>query len=325
MTNLKTIAFLGLTLSVMACDNEVGGETTTPTTTTTTSSTSAGTTETGVTETGTATTETGTTSTTTTTGTSTTTGTTTTTTGSTTTTTTTTTTTSPLETDDDGDGFTEDDGDCDDTSSTVNPLAAELCNGIDDNCNGVVDDEPLDGTTYYADADSDGFGDATDSIRACTLPAGYVENSDDCDDTDAAIGLCDTGETGAVVVNHDGTYFGNLYAEIDIPKLGLSDICNIPFNNLTFDASTTPQLRGSATCLIEVVYFGIKFKENALILVSGNLTTEPNFEGTIEIDTYAESYEGSFIDADTLYADYNLTIEVDGFDVTFNGNFSASR
>jgi hypothetical protein len=321
MTNVKTIALLGLTLAVMACDNGIGEETTA---TTSSSTTSSSTTETGTatTETGTATTETGTTTTQTETGTTTTTGTT----GTTTTTSTTTTTTkSPLDTDDDGDGFTENEGDCDDTLSAVNPLAIELCNKIDDNCNGTVDDDPLDGNTYYADDDSDGFGDAAESMRACDLPAGYVDNSSDCDDTDSSVGLCDTGDTGVVAVNHDGSYTGNLYAEVEIAALGLSDICNIPFNALTFDTAATPQLRGNADCVIEVVFFGIKIKENAHILVNANMTTEPNFEGYIELDTYAELYEGSFVDPDTLYADYNLEIKIDGYDVTFDGNFSASR
>jgi hypothetical protein len=322
MTNVKTIALLGLTLAVMACDNDVGGETTT---TTSTSTTSSGTTETGSatteTETATTATETGTTTTTTGTTSTTTTGTT-----STTTSTTTTTTTSPLDTDNDGDGFTENEGDCDDTLSAVNPLAVELCNKMDDNCNGAVDDDPLDGNTYYADDDSDGFGDAAESMRACDLPAGYVDNSSDCDDTDSSVGLCDTGDTGVVVVNHDGSYTGNLYAEIDLPDLGLSDICNVPFNSLTFNTAATPQLRGNADCLIEVVFLGTPISQNANILINANMTSEPNFEGFIELDTYAEAYEGSFVDADTLYADYSIEIEVKlAGDVTFDGNFSASR
>jgi hypothetical protein len=42
--------------------------------------------------------------------------------------------------DDDGDGFAEDQGDCDDTLASVNPDAGEACNGIDDDCNGTIDD-----------------------------------------------------------------------------------------------------------------------------------------------------------------------------------------
>lgn len=42
-------------------------------------------------------------------------------------------------------------------------------------------------TTYYADVDQDGFGDLTNDTLVCTMPAGYVANSSDCNDTNAAI------------------------------------------------------------------------------------------------------------------------------------------
>ncbi|UII75696.1 hypothetical protein LV716_15755 [Flagellimonas sp. HMM57] len=42
-------------------------------------------------------------------------------------------------------------------------------------------------STYYKDADGDGFGTATDSKSSCTQPIGYVENAKDSDDTNAKI------------------------------------------------------------------------------------------------------------------------------------------
>ncbi|OIQ28276.1 MAG: hypothetical protein BM564_09390, partial [Bacteroidetes bacterium MedPE-SWsnd-G2] len=42
-------------------------------------------------------------------------------------------------------------------------------------------------TTYYADADNDGFGDNASTLEACAQPAGYVLDNSDCDDTDANI------------------------------------------------------------------------------------------------------------------------------------------
>ncbi|WP_298223862.1 YDG domain-containing protein, partial [Flavobacterium sp.] len=42
-------------------------------------------------------------------------------------------------------------------------------------------------TTWYADADSDTFGDAATTTLACTQPSGYVADSSDCDDTNINI------------------------------------------------------------------------------------------------------------------------------------------
>ena len=75
-------------------------------------------------------------------------------------------------------------GDCDDGQPSVNPGAVELCNTLDDNCDGVVDEATAaDASTWYADTDADGFGDAASSTRACAVPAGFVTDATDCDDS----------------------------------------------------------------------------------------------------------------------------------------------
>ena len=81
--------------------------------------------------------------------------------------------------------------DCDDTDPTISPAATEICNGTDDDCDGAVDDDDpgLDtttGTTWYADLDTDGYGDASDAVAACTAPTAYVADATDCDDTEPA-------------------------------------------------------------------------------------------------------------------------------------------
>jgi len=98
----------------------------------------------------------------------------------------------PLDVDDDGDGFTENQGDCDDTNSAIAPGQLEICDEIDNDCDALIDDadDSLDaetGTMFYGDADGDTYGDAGTEIWACVLPEGAVENMDDCNDEDADI------------------------------------------------------------------------------------------------------------------------------------------
>ncbi len=98
----------------------------------------------------------------------------------------------PLTVDDDGDGFSEEQGDCDDANADINPSASEDCDEIDNDCDGAIDDEDdslnLDSAmTFYADADMDGFGDAATEIKACVMPEAASDNMDDCDDASADV------------------------------------------------------------------------------------------------------------------------------------------
>lgn len=83
-------------------------------------------------------------------------------------------------------GHSEVEGDCDDTEDAVHPEAEEVCDGIDNDCNGEVDENGC-GSFWYRDSDGDGFGDLNDSVRATEQPAGYVANATDCDDQRATV------------------------------------------------------------------------------------------------------------------------------------------
>jgi hypothetical protein len=79
-----------------------------------------------------------------------------------------------------GAGYSTNENDCDDSDVFVNSSATEICDLIDNDCDSEVDEFVT--NTYYTDSDGDGFGNSNESIEACVVPVGFVENSDDCDD-----------------------------------------------------------------------------------------------------------------------------------------------
>ncbi|MFT5681284.1 MAG: hypothetical protein ACI8RZ_002190 [Myxococcota bacterium] len=82
-------------------------------------------------------------------------------------------------------GYVADDTDCDDAESAANPGASEVCDEIDNDCDGSTDEGVTE--TFYADTDADGFGDSTATTADCSVPSGYAADSTDCDDSDSAI------------------------------------------------------------------------------------------------------------------------------------------
>ena len=82
-------------------------------------------------------------------------------------------------------GYVATSGDCNDGSSSISPGATEICDSVDNDCDGYTDEGVT--TTYYRDADGDGYGTSATSKAACSAPVGYVASSTDCDDTDATL------------------------------------------------------------------------------------------------------------------------------------------
>ena len=88
----------------------------------------------------------------------------------------------------------ENDRDCNDADGAIHPDATETCDAIDNDCDGLTDDEDLDAPVvgaadFFPDSDSDGLGDAGAIVTACVEPKGYVDNGDDCDDTRTTVGV----------------------------------------------------------------------------------------------------------------------------------------
>ena len=67
--------------------------------------------------------------------------------------------------DEDGDGFTAQE-ERNDADGNINPDVDERGNGVDDNCDGEVDNDPIDAPPYFIDEDGDGRSTANPSCHA---------------------------------------------------------------------------------------------------------------------------------------------------------------
>jgi hypothetical protein len=102
-------------------------------------------------------------------------------------------------------GWVADDSDCDDSTNAVFPGADEICDGLDNDCNTEIDEDPATWATFYRDIDDDGYGDPADAVEQCFAPSGYVSQGDDCDDLNGAVNPAATEVcNGGVDDNCDG-------------------------------------------------------------------------------------------------------------------------
>ena len=126
-------------------------------------------------------------------------------------------------------GFTSIGGDCNDSNENIHPNAVEVCDSLDNNCNGFINDSiPV--FTYYLDNDNDSYGDAGVFLDTCmmTPPAGYVLNAMDCNDQDSsihplAIELCDTLDNNCDGFINEGLENFTYYQDSDGDGFGNSE------------------------------------------------------------------------------------------------------
>ncbi|MBK7864130.1 MAG: putative metal-binding motif-containing protein [Archangiaceae bacterium] len=149
--------------------------------------------------------------------------------------------------DNDGDGFKGtgrcggvEDFDCNDADPLVHPQASEVCNAVDDDCDGEVD-EGLPVASWYADHDGDGVGGSTSSGMGCASPpSGSVTTTGDCNDADPKVRpgvaeTCNDVDDDCDGTKDNGLPFQDFYADLDGDGFG--------------DATGAPQ----ASCLTMVM------------------------------------------------------------------------
>jgi hypothetical protein len=134
-------------------------------------------------------------------------------------------------------GYVSDSTDCDDSNLTVYPGAPELCDELDNDCDGNTD-EGLATYTLFEDLDSDGFGSDV-SVEYCdSVVLGYSLISGDCNDTDSTIypGATEVLDNG-IDENCDG--MDNYVGLTEASTLSLSLIPNPTAGDVTLSVSTT--------------------------------------------------------------------------------------
>lgn len=126
--------------------------------------------------------------------------------------------------------------DCNDARADINHNASEVCNGLDDDCDSLIDDGiPV--KTYWFDNDNDGYGDPNNAVALCFQPLQYVENSADCNDMDASVVVPKMYFTDT---NGDGCGEDTTFLCASVAPVGYTDVKCDPDLILTSSGSQSP-------------------------------------------------------------------------------------
>jgi hypothetical protein len=128
-------------------------------------------------------------------------------------------------------------GDCDDDDASISPGAEEWCDLVDQDCDGLVDEDAVDALTWYPDADADGYGEGDGEVL-CSQPSKSVSQDGDCDDNDATAfpggtEICDRADNDC-----DGTTDFDAWVPDDHSSIGDALLAASPGDHICVDAGT---------------------------------------------------------------------------------------
>ena len=187
-------------------------------------------------------------------------------------------------------GYLLNTADCNDANANVNPNATEICNTVDDDCDGLTN-EGITFITYFADVDGDGFGNPNSSQSACSPLTGYVTNNSDCNDANALVKpgvseLCNLVDDNCNGQVNEGLVFANYYLDSDFDGYGAGPATN----------SCTPILGNYVT--------------NNFDCNNSNANIRPN---AIEICNGIDENCNNLIDDGLTFVNYYVDTDGDGF------------
>lgn len=231
-------------------------------------------------------------------------------------------------------GFAAVGNDCNDASASVNPGAPEICDGIDNDCDALVDaaDASLDPAmkhAYYLDADHDNYGTGAATF-ACSPPTNYVAAAGDCNDAnatahpggtevcDGADNDCDGGTDGTAAAPNQcaalvGTYTGTYTHHTD-ERVGSTIVNQMNCNGTGSGAlvlGRSPALQGTFTCAYAGSLGG--FMHNQTVTLKASVDPSGHVTGTVD-----HVYDSP----STAHRVYNVTGTQTGTTLTLSGTGS---
>ena len=190
--------------------------------------------------------------------------------------------------------------DCDDADKNINPAATEVCDGDDNNCDGSTDgSDAADESTWYADADNDGYGDPSVTLEACDEPSGYTDNADDCDDSDATRTDCQctlSSVATPVLTATYGTTYGTFIADpLETLGSGLVWTMNSHYGTAVVQWPSTSAL-ASGTGGTTITLPGSGFDGTGAVVYGGYLYyVNYNSNTIVKFDLKTKSQVGSLV------------------------------